>query len=125
MDATALTEAYNASRNGTGVFYRHPLARRFAYSEGVQEMAEAGCYWLVDLLATELPEQFTKRPQHYDCMVTVTVKDSEARIRGEFVDGDKSAWRRKVDYTDLPDGDYKFYVAKEGTEFRCILLSEY
>ena len=125
MDTQALLNAYHASRNGTDHYYRHPLSRRFLYSDGIKEMAEAGCYWLVDLLATELPDQFRKRPQYDSCVVTFTVKDTEGRFRGDFEDGDKTPWRRKIDYTDMPDGTFKFFVGRNGEDLVAILLSEY
>lgn len=125
MDTQALLNAYHASRNGTDHYYRHTLSRRFLYSDGIKEMAEAGCYWLVDLLATELPDQFRKRPQYDSCVVTFTVKDTEGRFRGDFEDGDKTPWRRKIDYTDMPDGTFKFFVGRNGEDLVAILLSEY
>lgn len=125
MDTEALLKAYNAPRNGTGMYFRHRLVPSFLYSEGMREMALAGCYWLIDLLATELPQQFDKREDAYSCVVILVSKDTEAHIRGEFVDDDPNPWVRRVEYTDLPEGEYKFYVAREDDKFVCILLSEY
>ena len=37
---------------GTETWYRHPLARKVLYTEGVQYVAEqGGAYWLLDIIA--------------------------------------------------------------------------
>jgi len=36
---------------GTETWFRHPLYRKFLYTEGIQFLAEMGeCYWLIDLI---------------------------------------------------------------------------
>lgn len=36
---------------GTETWFRHPLFRKFLYTEGIQFLAEtAECYWLIDLI---------------------------------------------------------------------------
>lgn len=126
MDIEAFKKAYSKSRNGTDRFHFNPLYRKFLYSDGVKECAEAGCYWLLDILGTELPDEF-KRAQETTCMVYVVVKDNKAEIIGKFYDDDPTPWIKKIDSTDMPDGTWEFYVAHEGPEFgyRCILLTEY
>lgn len=127
MNTETFSSAYNASRNGCDHFIRHPLVRKFAYSDGVAEVANTGCHWLLDILATELPAVMN---QHADvsnqCIVHVVVKDSVAHLRAEMED-DVVAWQRTVDWTDLPDGEYKFLIANDGgdTPFRMILITEY
>lgn len=129
MDTEKFKAAYNESRNGCNQFIRHPLARQFAYTDGVQACAEAGCYWLIDILATELPAEFRKQNNvPSTCVVTVAVAKHKAVIRAEFEDG-VVAWSKKIDMTGMPDGDWQFYIADEGPDtdarYRCILLSEY
>lgn len=126
MNTTEFKRVYNESRNGCNSFIRHPLARNFAYSDGVQELAETGCYWLLDILATELPLKMRKASAA-SAMVNTHVKDGKAVITAEFIDGEV-AWTKRITCTDLPDGDWKMYVADEmegPTPFRCILISEY
>lgn len=126
MDIEAFKTAYSKSRNGTYNFYFNPLYRQFLYSDGVKECAEAGCYWLLDILGTELPAEF-KRAQEHTCMIYVVVKDNKAEIIGKFFDDDPAPWSKKIDWTDMPEGTWEFYVVYEGPEFgyRCILLTEY
>ena len=41
MNTEKFLKAYNESRNGCNFFVRHPFARRFQYSDGVLECADA------------------------------------------------------------------------------------
>jgi hypothetical protein len=118
--------AYGESRNGANQFFRHPMARKFMYSDGVQECAETGCYWLLDILGTELPAAFAKARENF-CVVTVTVIGNKAKIVGKFHDDDRAPYTRDIAYTDMPEGEWQFFVANEGPEFglRCFLPSEY
>ena len=126
MNTEAFLKAYRAIRNGTENFYFNPLYRKFLYSDGVKECAEAGCYWLLDILGTELPAEF-KRAKENTCMVYVVVKNQAAEIIAKFHDDDQTPWTKKITYTDMPEGTWEFYVMYEGPEFgyRCILLTEY
>ena len=55
MDHAAFHKAYNEGRNGANHFVYHPFVSHFQYSDGVQECAATGMYWLLDTAATELP----------------------------------------------------------------------
>lgn len=126
MNTKQFIDAYNESRNGTDAFHFNPLYRKFLYSDGVRECAEAGCYWLLDILGTELPGAFAKRPDAFLCIVTVTVKNESAKIVGEFDDDDEKPYRKSINYTDMPDGEWIFYVSDDGDgKLRCILPKEY
>ena len=127
VDKDKFTAIYNESRNGTDGFTRHSLVRSFAYSDGVKELAELGSYWLLDLLATELPAEFRKNPDNAFCIVKVAVKDHAALITGEFTD-DVVAWKKVIHMTDMPEGAWLFYVSDDKeppTPYRMILPSEY
>lgn len=125
MNTDKFTAAYKESRNGTNFFVRHALARRFIYSDGVQECADAGCHWLLDILGTELPAEFKKRVGERMCVVKVTAMDGKADIVGSFYDDDPNPYRRAIDFTDLPDGTWTFLVRFEGEQYACILPTEY
>jgi hypothetical protein len=92
---------------GSEHWYRHPLVRSCLYTDGVQTFAEmAGAYWFLDIVATEvLP--FQKRQEFI--LVTMTVTGSAARIVADDGNG-KSFWSRDIDFTDCPEGEWKFYV---------------
>lgn len=126
MNTEQLLNAYHAVRNGTEHYYRHSLVHIFFYSDGIKEMADAGCHWMVDVLATELPGQFRIRPLDTLCIVTLDVVDGKAFFVGEFSDDDVTPWKRTFGFTDMPAGQYKFLVGKDekGHLLAC-LLSEY
>lgn len=125
MNTAQFIAAYNESRNGANCLVRHPLVRSFLYSDGVQECAEAGAYWLLDVLATEIPGMMRESGLGL-AVVKVAVKDGEATITCEKWDDDDNPYRRHVTWTDLPEGEWLFYVADNGDRtFTCILPSEY
>lgn len=126
MNTEAFISAYNESRNGTDGFHFNPLYRNFLYSDGVKACAEAGCYWLLDILGTELTRPMFKQHDSTLCIVKVKVADQRASITGEFEDGDTRPYKREVEYTDLPEGNWMFYVSDDGDgKLRCILPKEY
>lgn len=126
MNTEAFIRAYHETRNGTDRFHQNPFYPSFVYSDGVAECAQAGCYWLLDILGTELPVQFKRRqPWEGFCIVKVQVKNEAAAILGEWMDDDPSPWRRKVNYTDMPEGEWLFQVSDMGDRYACILLTEY
>lgn len=121
MDVEAFKSAYNAGRNGANEYFRHPLVPSFLYTDGVKDCAEAGCYWLLDILATEL-----KVPVGEMAVVTVRVKGSTANIRAELYDDQNPpALSKQVPFTDMPEGVWFFYINNDGQRRICILPSEY
>lgn len=125
VNTEAFIKAYKESRNGASFFVRHPLVRSFLFSDGMKECAEAGCYWLLDILATEIqPNQF-KEKQSTFCIVQVAVKDQKCEITGEFFEDDPTPYKKQITYTDLPEGTWNFYLALEDGRVICILPSEY
>jgi hypothetical protein len=107
--SVALQRLMGQSRNGSNSFYRHPLVRRFLYTDGVREVAElAGAYWLLDIIATEtigLPQWIA--PQGSG-IVRVVSANGKADIDLTFVDGAPPVWTRHIDITDFPEGEWAF-----------------
>lgn len=92
----------------------------------MQELAEHGCYWLIDMLATEMVYHFLNRPDDVLIIVTVTVKDAAALITASASDDDPAPWVRSISYTDMPEGEWKFIVGQdEPGYFTMILPAEY
>lgn len=127
MDETKFKMAFSQSRNGAAHFIRHPLVRKFAYSDGVQECAEAGCYWLLDIAATEIPAVMLDKDES---LVTLRVAvEGTVAMLTLYGSGDVFlGWKKKIHTTDMPEGVWEFLIADEGdgdTPFRMILVSEY
>ena len=128
MNTQAFLSAYNdKSRNGANEFIRHGLVRSFVMSDGVHDCAEAGCHWLMDIAATELPKVLITKDE-YMGILSAKVKNGKAKL-SMTGSGDVKLWSRTIDYTDMPDGTWKFYVSNDSSEdlrrFTMILPSEY
>lgn len=126
MKTEAFLNAYNMSRNGANSFFSHGLVKKFHYSDGVKDCAEAGCYWLLDIFATEVPPLLLNSGEAL-AIVQVIVEGSKATLRLEPQEdgGSSIEWTREIEWTDMPEGSYNFYIADEGTHFSMILPSEY
>lgn len=123
MNNAAFLAAYNEPRNGANEFYKHQFDPRFVYSDGVRDCAEAGLYWLLDILATEGVKQ-TRKARVALATVTLTVKGSKATLTLSG-SGDVVFWTRKTQYTDAPVGVWSFLMADDVSRFSMILVSEY
>lgn len=127
MKTEDFIRAYSKPRNGADHFIRHWAVRTFAYSNGVEECADAGCHWLIDIAATEVPGWMRKEAETLVTLI-VTVTDGTAAI-GLTGSGDRVLpWSKNINLTDLPNGEWVFLIADEGggpTPFRMILVTEY
>lgn len=125
MNANELRRVYGESRNGANYLERHGLMRKLVYSDGVKEVADCGCWWLLDIIGTEVVRAM--RSAHGAMgIVTVRVSDGAAVIELSVQDGAPPAWSRDVDFTDMPEGTWTFYITADmDGECTLILPSEY
>jgi hypothetical protein len=126
MNTEKFLAAYNASRNGVNEYYFNRHYPLFNYSDGVKECAEAGCYWLLDILGTEL-HQHMKQHDLTFCVLVAHVSNGQGVIQGECDDETPATFTKAVHITDLPDGEWKFYITFDASinKSHCILPSEY
>lgn len=124
MDEQTFHAAYNESRNGANYFVRHPMARLFQYSDGVEAIANAGCHWLVDIIATEIPKVMRSAGVVHG-YVDVKVADGKAMLSFQEAEATPKLWSRKIDYTDMPAGEYVFEIGDEGSRVAMILITEH
>jgi hypothetical protein len=124
MNTEKFTAAYGESRNGANHFVRHWAARSLQYSDGVESCAEAGCFWLLDIIATEALKPLRASGDGLG-IIAVKVADGKADIGMTIEDDAPPVWSRHVDYTDMPPGEWKFFLADEGERFALILPTEY
>jgi hypothetical protein len=132
MDDTAFHKALGEVRNGTDSFHFIPLYRWMKYSDGVKEVAESGCYWILDRLGLTIRPALRGLKQTYVmATVTVSVKASKAKITATTGDEDPPFWTENVSYTDMPDGDWSMLLTYGATtqggvgEGHLILVTEY
>lgn len=123
MDNEKFTKAYHESRNGANHFVRHWFVKSFQYSDGVEDCAEAGCFWLLDIAATEMAPAIRKARE---TLGSLTVKAANGKadliLTGS---GDCVIWTRHVNGTDMAPGEWVFHIADEGHRYAMILPSEY
>lgn len=130
VNADAFKAAHNKSRNGVNEWLFNRLYPRLKYSDGVRECAATGCYWLLDLLGTEVVPAVDRHRRALDGLGFVVVRVSGYKatifLKRDTSDPDKAAlWRRPVEFTDMPEGEWVFYLADEGSPMRLFLPSEY
>lgn len=114
-----------AQFTGTENYYRHSLARTVVYTDGVKYFADtAGAYWFLDILATEVYD-FVRKGEEF-VAVTMKVSDGKAVIVADDGNG-KDLWKRKIGFTDCPEGEWKFYFSLWGPDGTSVIMlpSEY
>lgn len=123
--ASDIAEVIDEIRNGVNGFYRHWAVRRFIYSDGVHDLAStANCFWLLDIIATEIVPLFLKNDE--PLMTVRVVADARtARITGHFSD-ESTDYARSLEFADLPDCSFSLCLGWGGNnEASLILWSEY
>lgn len=104
---------------GTSAYHRTFMFNpKLVHTDGVQYFAEtAGCYWLLDIIATEVYPLTKKEPF---LSIKLGVDDGQAHIRVE--DGDcETLLKKDIEHTDCPEGSYEFFL----TDNVLMLTSEY
>ncbi len=143
-DANELRDALR-DHSGSEQVYRHAMNAAFNYTEGARaffQNAGGGAYWLADILATE-PAIRAGVKLHGFCLAVLHVGDKGAKLivardAQELNDSsgkttgfefDQPVYERGIDYTDCPDGFWKFYLTWTEVGARqvvlCLLPSEY
>lgn len=123
MNAELFIKTYKESRNGANEFFRHPLVRNFVLSDGVHDCAACGIWWLIDIAATEIPTLLAVEDESLGSFKAV-VANSKARLTCSG-SGDRVLWSRAIDWTDMPDGIWTFFIADENERRVMILPTEY
>lgn len=86
---------------GSERFYRHTLARRLVYTDGVQYVAEAcDAYWLIDNIASHQLFTASVRAEPFQVW-KLAVGGGEASLVCEDGNG-KVVYREDISFTDFP-----------------------
>jgi hypothetical protein len=104
---------------GTEAYHRTFMFNpKLVHTDGVQYFAEtAGCYWFLDIVATEFYPLTQFEPF---LAINMLVENGKAKIAVE--DGDINLMKTKlIEHTDCPDGLYEFFL----TDNVLMLTSEY
>jgi hypothetical protein len=103
------------SRNGMNYPIRYnPFTPRFIISDGVQELAKAAaCYWLLDILATELGPKVLKAINEGDItrvLVEFAVDENGiGQLKATYADDAPPFWSRLVPFNDFPAGEWVLF----------------
>lgn len=126
MSALALLDELSQF-TGTEQYYKHWLNKRMVITDGVRHFvtnAGGGAYWFIDILATEV---FPKHKLSRFLSVVMTVKDNHAKIK--VTNGNESPkdvlFKKEVEYTDCPEGEWKFFMILDDDMSVVLLPSEY
>jgi hypothetical protein len=104
---------------GTEAYHRTFMFNpKLVHTDGVQYFADtAGCFWFLDIVATEIFELTKKEPF---LAINMLVEDGQAKIAVE--DGDLGLlFSKHIEHTDCPSGLYEFFL----TDNVLMLTSEY
>lgn len=108
---------------GTESYHRHfPAMGPVVLTDGAKYFAEkAGAYWLMDIIATELPRLLKK-----EGFLSITVDSKKGKAKLSATDGNKKAiWKKNIGHTDCPEGEWKFYFTLSNPYMVLMLTSEY
>ena len=104
---------------GTTQYHRtFMFTPKLVHTDGVQYFAEtAGCFWFLDIVATEVYPLTKKEPF---LAINMLVENGQAKIAVE--DGDLGLlFSKHIAHTDCPSGLYEFFL----TDNVLMLTSEY
>ena len=115
FDSTQLTQFI-----GTTGYFR--ISRRHLLTDGTKYLAEeAGCFWMMDAIASHLCEIGTE-----DWFTAVQVKVTEGRAVMIYEDGnDKEHARQEIPCTDFPLDSITLYACWDQDNWVIMLPSEY
>jgi len=127
LDSTELRTALSQF-TGTEQWYRHDLNKRMLYTDGVRYFAknggEIGAYWLLDKTALEICPLLDRTNQAFDVVSVIVNLDHSADII--VTDGNEGQLLRlDINFTDLQNGEWRFYLIEEGDHRVMLLPSEY
>ena len=129
MYATAedLRSNLHANHYGSQVFTRWSSIFSTVASEGAIALADkAQAYWLLDAIASHLPDLSRKHGFFHLAVANLSVADDgEAMLTIEIEDGCPVA-KQQIEYTAFPSGDFTLFIGPNETgSYTIFLPSEY
>jgi hypothetical protein len=105
---------------GTTQYYR--ISRKHLLTDGTHYLAErAGCYWMMDAIASHLGEIGTA---DWFVLIRMLINNSKAVMHYEDGNGIEHA-RQEIPYTDFPLATITLYACWDGEHWVIMLPSEY
>lgn len=126
MTANELKSAIDGYYGGSEGRTRHWANRRLIYTDGVKAVAEAaGAYWLLDIVATEVAPiclRMWEDDSEHTTFFKMTVLNSKAKMWLERDTDEPRLWKRDLDFTTFPDGEWVFYLMMDAGLDRPVLV---
>ena len=96
---------------GTDTWFRHPLFRKFLYTEGVQFLAEqAECYWLIDMIFGFQYEQPSVKCEDFQLWELKVANNQTATLTCENGNGN-IVFNHVLTYTTFPLESIRLYFS--------------
>lgn len=123
--------------HGTEKWRRHPLNPRVLHTDGVEHFAyAAGAYWFIDAIALGVYGRTGPVPQaipNKDSFGVVLLKSAGGKgsieVRSDYDEDDDSCgerlWYEDLEFTDCPEGAWRFYLIDDGEHTVLLVPSEY
>lgn len=137
IDTSATLSADLSQFHGTQQWFRHPLNRRLLHTEGVQYFADqAHAHWFIDAIALGIGGEKGPVPdvvpgKDHFAVVLLESRGNAGWIEllSDYDENDDSVgdqlWFKTLDYTDCPEGIWKFYLVDDGEHTVLMLPGEY
>lgn len=99
----ALVRSYAAGCNGSEHFYRHMLAKRMLYTDGVKEVATlCGAWWLVDAIASYIATNKAVQAEPFQVWTLKQDEQGDAVLICTNGNDDVLVAHQLIAYTDFP-----------------------
>jgi hypothetical protein len=122
---------------GTVNWWRHPVFNHFTYTDGARAFFQhAEAWWFFDIIATELTGRYAKK-NYLDAadgilFIELRVRGGRAMIvahdgkeEDENLAGRTTLYTRLIEFTDCPEGDWKFQIEGDPADPTLLLPSEH
>lgn len=125
MNRDHFIAAYEARRDGLPLQSRpHCTITEFEYSIGVHELANAGCYSLIDLIGSECAPLLRSLGASF-AHIRISVVAHRANLSMVPAGKYTAAWIKNNFYITLPDGFWRLCLINEGDRSTLILPTEH
>ena len=126
MHAEVNTLADLGQFTGSEHLYAHPISKKLVYTDGIRYVAEqAGAYWLLDILALQVAGRAINDREPFG-VVFLHVENGSASLEvWDDVPVNRFLFQQNIEFTDFPEGRWKFYITWDGERATLMLTTEY
>lgn len=125
MDKTfeEIEQVMNSSFGTDSYHILNLFAKNVVATDGVLAVLQfAECFWLFDVIASYYPKMVKTQDSFFVAKLTVKSGKAVFKITREVYDPikeksvNKNVARQEIPFTDLPSGEYKFFICVQPTE---------